>query len=85
MDPTRFTEPVLLTLKTDEAVVLLWFLSRELWGDEGRVAGCTAHPAELHVLHSLLQELIQPLFWTGGADADEICRVARQTVLARHA
>jgi hypothetical protein len=69
---------ILLKRKTDEAVVLLWFLSRELWGSEGQVAGCTAHPAELHVLHSLLQELIPPLLWTGGVDADEICRAARE-------
>lgn len=84
MDPVRLNQPVRLNLATDEAVVMLWFLTRELWGDQDRLAKCTEHPAEFHALHALLQELIQPLMWTGGTDSDEICRAARDSVMARH-
>jgi hypothetical protein len=79
-------EPVRLNLAADEAIVLLWYLSRELWNCNGeRLATSTDHPAEIHALHALLQELIGPLMWTGDpSKGDEIIRAARESLIARH-
>jgi hypothetical protein len=31
---SRFEEPISITLKRDEAIVLLWYLTRELWNED---------------------------------------------------
>src|SRR6516164_3409857 len=62
----RFEEPVSVTLKRDEAIVLLWYLTRELWNEHQRnLRASFVHPAEAHSLKALLQELIPPLMDTG--------------------
>lgn len=81
----RFDEKINLKLATDEAVVLLSFLSRELWNRNAeRLAGSIEHPAEFHALHALLQELFPPLLWTGDPNAEDILPAARDSLLARH-
>ena len=52
----RFDETIDLKLQRDEAIVLFWYLSREL--DKTHLDGSFIHPAEAHSLHALLQELI---------------------------
>jgi hypothetical protein len=80
----RFEEPVSITLKRDEAIVLLWYLTRELWNeDERNLRASFVHPAEPHSLEALLQELIPPLMDTGAPDADEIEIAARDHLLRR--
>ena len=57
----RFEEPVSVTLKRDEAIVLLWYLTRELWNEHERnLRASFVHPAEAHSLKARLQELILP-------------------------
>jgi hypothetical protein len=41
----RFEEPISITLKRDEAIVLLWYLTRELWNeDERNLRASFVHP-----------------------------------------
>ena len=81
-----FDAPVRLTLKRDEAIVLQWYLTRELWrAAPGGLQASFTHAAEAHGLEALLQELIPPLVDTGGPDADAIHRAACDHLLARHA
>ena len=81
----RLDETVTLKLKADEAIVLGYFLSREIWNrGEDRLAHCIEHPAEAHALRSLLQELAPTLIQTGGPDADESNSAARDALLARY-
>jgi hypothetical protein len=78
----RFDESIDLKLRRDEAIVLFWYLSREL--DKNSLDGSFVHPAEAHSLHALLQELIPPLIDTGGPDAVGIEVAAREHLLKRH-
>jgi hypothetical protein len=80
----RFEEPVSVTLKRDEAIVLLWYLTRELWNEHERnLRASFVHPAEAHSLKALLQELIPPLLDTGAPDAAGIEIAARDHLLRR--
>jgi hypothetical protein len=83
-DQGRFEEPISITLKRDEAIVLLWYLTRELWNeDERSLRESFVHPAEAHSLRALLQELIPPLMDTGAPDAAGIEIAARDHLLRR--
>ena len=67
--PGYFDESVSLTLKRDEAIVLLWYLTRELRNENERnLQASFVHAAEPHGLEALLQELILPLKDTGARD-----------------
>jgi len=83
VDRTRFDEEVPITLRRDEAIVLLWYLTRELW-NEKNLSTSFVHEAEPHSLDALLQELIPPLMDTGTPDAEGIEFRARDHLLARH-
>src|SRR4051794_11060667 len=49
----------------DEAIVLLWYLSREVWNrGSSRLEGTFDHPAERHGVRALLQELAARLIKT---------------------
>ena len=78
----RFDETIDLKLQRDEAIVLFWYLSREL--DKNNLDGSFIHPAEAHSLHALFQELIRPLIDTGSPDAAGIEVAAREHLLQRH-
>ncbi len=82
MSHERFDETVDLKLHRDEAIVLYWYLSREL--DRKNLDASFIHPAEPHSLHALLQELIPALIDTGGPDAAGIELAAREHLLQRH-
>jgi hypothetical protein len=84
LDPRYdFDRKISLNLQRDEAVVLLWYLTRELWGGERLTATCQ-HPSEPHALEALLQELIPPLLDTGDPKhADAIHAAARDHLLQR--
>jgi hypothetical protein len=78
----RFEETITLSLQRDEAIVLLWYLSREL--DGHNLSDSFNHAAEPHSLNALLQELIPALIDTGGPDAAGIEIAARENLLQRH-
>ena len=78
----RFRETINLTLHRDEAIVLLWYLSREL--ERNNLGDSFDHAAEPHSLSALLQELIPALIDTGGPDAAGIEIAAREHLLQRH-
>lgn len=80
----RFEELISITLKRDEAIVLLWYLTRELWNeDEKNLRASFVHAAEPHSLRALLQELIPRLKDTGAPDAQGIEIKAREHLLGR--
>ena len=81
----RFEEKISVTLKRDEAIVLFWYLTRELWkeGDQDNLRASFIHGAEPHSLDALLQELIPPLLDTGAPDAKGIEHAARDHLLRR--
>jgi hypothetical protein len=78
----RFQEMVNLRLHRDEAIVLLWYLSREL--DEDNLRDSFIHAAESHSLHALLQEVIPALIDTGAPETAGIEVAAREHLLQRH-
>ena len=82
----RFDETVTIKLKRDEAIVLLFYLSRELYmvADEKNLSASFAHPAELHGLLALHQVLFPPLMDTGAPGAEGIELAAQEHLLARH-
>jgi hypothetical protein len=83
-DADRFEEKTKISLHRDEAIVLLHYLSRELWmQDEKRLMATFEHPAEAHGLHALLQELVRPLMDTGGPDSSAIHTRARGHLMNR--
>jgi hypothetical protein len=83
-ETNRFDETVELSLRRDEAIVLLTYLSRELWmQDEKRLTPTFEHPAEAHALHAVLQELIPPLADTGDPDRPEIHARAKEHLMNR--
>ena len=79
----RFGESITLQLKRDEAIVLFWYLTRELWGDSPKLRASFIHPAEEHSLEELLQELVVPLMDTGAPGASGIENAAREHLLKR--
>ena len=84
MTEQRFEEAVSIALRRDEAIVLLWYLSRELWnGGEKNLRPSFVHPAEPHGLHALLQELASALIDTGGPQATGIEHDARENLARR--
>ena len=81
----EFDQTISIELKRDEAIVLLWYLTREIWNDEHRkLAASYIHPAEPHSLEALLQELVAPLADTGSPSAAGIELRAREHLLKRH-
>ena len=83
-DRYRFEESISIKLKRDQAIVLFWYLTRELWNKENsRLQASFIHEAEPHSLESLLQELIPPLMDTGAPDLEGIEDAARDHLLRR--
>ena len=80
-----FTQKITLALPRDEAIVLLWHLTRELWGNHGGpLSRSFTNDAEAHALEGLLQELIQPLIDTGGENGEAIHAQAVRRVIDRY-
>ena len=80
-----FERKISVTLQRDEAIVLYWYLSRELSPDPGaRLNATFEHPSEELSLGALCEELVSPLMDTGHPDeADAIIAGARTHLLAR--
>jgi hypothetical protein len=79
-----FDEPVKLTLRYDEAVILQAYLSRELdTHAEARLKPTLEHAAELHALLALQQELIPRLIETGGPEGEAILAGALAHMMSR--
>jgi hypothetical protein len=80
-----FDRKIDVSLQRDEAIVLYWYLSRELSPcADARLAATFEHPSEQLSLGALLQELVSPLMDTGHPDeADAIIAAAREHLLAR--
>ena len=70
-----------IKLRRDEAIVLQFFLAREL--EAGSLKASYAHPAEELSLEGLSQELIPHLTETGGPDGDALHRAAIEHLMAR--
>ena len=82
---TSFDEKVSIDLQMDEAVVLLWYLSREVWNrGMARLDGTFDHPAESHGVQALLQELARRLIHTGSERARGIEQAARESLMLRY-
>lgn len=82
----RFDEKVTIDLRLDEAIVLLGYLTREVWGRGlSRLKGTFEHPAESHGVQALLQELFAPLVYTGTERFQGIADEARESVMRRYA
>ena len=83
-DRYRFEVSISVELKRDEAIVLLWYLTRELWNQErNRLQASFVHAAEPHSLELLLQALIPLLMDTGAPDLEGIENAARDHLLRR--
>ena len=83
-DNYPFDEKVSINLRMDEAVVLLWYLAREVWnGGSASLEGTFDHPAEHHSVKALLQELAVSLIHTGGKEASQIEQAARESLMRR--
>ena len=83
-DKYRFEESISVSLQRDEAIVLFWYLTRELWNkDNNRLQASFVHAAEPHSLESLLQALIVPLMDTGAPAMQGIEHAAREHLLRR--
>jgi len=81
----HFDEEVIVNLRMDEAVVLLWYLSREVWNRGSvRLQGTFDHPAEHHSVQALLQELAVRLIHTGGKESSQIEQAARESLMHRY-
>ncbi len=81
----EFDQTISIKLKRDEAIVLLWYLSREIWNEDQRnLAATFIDPAEPHSLQALLQELVAPLTDTGSPSALGIELLARKHLLRRN-
>jgi hypothetical protein len=81
----RFDETVTINLQLDEAIVLLAYLVREVWGrGSSRLEGTYDHPAETHGVQALLQELFNPLVYTGTERFRGIEDAARESVMHRY-
>ena len=85
-DNYPFDEKVSINLGMHEAVVLLWYLAREVWnGGSARLEGTFDHSAEHHSVQALLQELAARLIHTGGKEASQIEEGARESLMHRYA
>ena len=83
-DKYRFDESITITLKRDEAIILLWYLTRELWAkEENKLTASFVHEAESHGLDALIQVLFRPLMDTGAPEAAGIEHAAREHLLQR--
>ena len=72
----RFDESIIINLKRDEAIVLAWYLTRELWNEgEKNLRASFIHPAEVHSLDALSHELMH--------SSDEIDQIAGIELVAR--
>jgi hypothetical protein len=86
----RFDETITIELKRDEAIVLLLYLHRELYGvaDEKNLRGSFVHAAEAHGLLALHQQLFPPLVDIGvnktAEEAEAIALAAREHLLKRY-
>ncbi|HLQ90946.1 MAG TPA: hypothetical protein VK148_13010 [Xanthobacteraceae bacterium] len=85
-DEHRFDETITIKLKRDEAIVLFFYLSRELHAvaEEKNLRGSFVHAAEMHSLLCLHQELFRPLMDIGAPSAEGIELAAREHLLKRH-
>jgi hypothetical protein len=85
MDPNfdpRFDQDVTIKLKRDEAITLLWYLTRELWNGEN-LRTSFVHAAEEHGLEALVQEIFAQIVDTGSPQAEGIEHAARAHLLNR--
>lgn len=84
-DDHRFDETLTINLKRDEAIVLLVYLTRELYmvADDKNLRASFVHAAEVHGLLALHQELLRPLIDIGAPDAEGIELAAREHLLKR--
>jgi hypothetical protein len=81
----RFDEKVTVNLRLDEAIVLLAYLVREVWGHgSSRLEGTYDYPAETHGVQALLQELFRPLVYVGTERFRGIEDTARESVMRRY-
>lgn len=82
----RFDETIALELKRDEAIVLFFYLHRELYmvADEKNLRASFVHDAEVHGLLALHQLLFRPLMDTGAPGAEGIELAAREHLLKRY-
>ncbi len=81
----RLDESITLKLQRDEAIVLFWYLTRELWvKEDNKLSASFIHPAEVHSLDALVQQLFPPLMDTGSPDAAGIEIAAREHLLKRY-
>ena len=85
MDPlSELNDYVRITLRRDEAIVLQFFLARELGRSEaGKLQASFAHPAEELSVEGLLHELGPRLPETGGPDGDALHKAAIEHLMAR--
>ena len=85
-DNYPFDEKVSINLRMGEAVVLLWYLSREVWNrGSARLEGTFDPPAEHHSVQGLLQELAARLILTGGKEVSQIEQATRESLMRRYA
>jgi hypothetical protein len=82
----RFDEAITIELKRDEAIVLFFYLDRELYGvaDEKNLRASFVHDAEVHGLLALHQELFRVLMDIGAPSAAGIEKEARVHLLKKH-
>jgi hypothetical protein len=79
-----FDAKINISLRRDEAIVLYWYLSREiLMHGEARLRSSYENEAESHGLNALLQELIKHLMDTGGPDSETIHAAAVAHLMKR--
>ena len=85
MPKQEFDAKITIALTRDEAIVLRWFLSREIWNKGAeRLRSAIEHPSEEHAFNGLLQAFAPPLFDTGDPKyADEIHTAAQAHHMAR--
>jgi hypothetical protein len=79
-----FDAKVSVSLYRDEAIVLYWYLSREIGiHGEARLQPSYENDAESHGVNALFQEFIKHLMDTGGPDADSIHAAAVEHLMKR--
>jgi hypothetical protein len=78
----RFDEPIEISLRRDETIVLAAWLGREVHNEPEKVRASFVHPAEEHSLLALLHRL-----WGKSDDIDQIAGIvilAREHLLKRY-
>jgi len=86
MDPKHdFDRTISISLQRDAAIVLYWYLGRELTGRaDARLNPSFENPSESISLEALPHALIEPLMDTGHPkEADAIHAAAREHLLRR--